>query len=305
VATARQVLAVDVGGTDTKATVLGASPSGDLTVLARDRRPTPKGADGTATADAVVATITELATGFAGCAAVGVVVPGLVRDGVGMYSANLGWRDYPFAEHLGRRTGLPVTLGHDVGAAGIAEHRMGAARGYRDAVVMPIGTGIAAALVLDGALRTAGGFAGEIGHIDVGHGEPCPCGQTGCLEMVASSAAIARRYAARAGRPVTGAAQVVAAAGAGDPVAAGVWTDALDGLATAVRLVATLLGPEVVVLGGGLAMTGTSLVDEVARRLDPLLTFQRRPELRLAELGDEAGSLGAGLLAIDLLEGAR
>jgi glucokinase len=170
---------------------------------------------------------------------------------------------------------------------------------------MPIGTGIAAALVMDGALRTGGGYAGEIGHVDVGHGERCGCGATGCLEAVASSAAIARRYSARSGRPVSGAADVVVAVGEGDPVAVGVWDDALDALARGVRVLATLIGPEVVVFGGGLAMAGELLVKPVADRLAALLTFQRMPELRLAELGDEAGSLGAGLLALDLIEGDR
>lgn len=305
--TARQLLAVDVGGTEIKATVLGASPAGDLTVLTRARRSTPRGADGTATAQAVVGAVAGLATEFADrpIAAVGVVVPGVVHDGVGIYSANLGWRNFPFGTALTDAVGLPVAFGHDVGAGGLAEQRMGAARGCRDVVVMPIGTGIASALIMDGALRTSGGYAGEIGHVDVGHGEQCGCGAIGCLEAVASSAAIARRYSAKAGRQVRGAAEVLVAVADGDPVAVSVWDDALDALARGVRVLATLIGPEVVVLGGGLAMAGELLVKPVADRLAALLTFQRMPELRLAELGDEAGSLGAGLLAMDLIEGAR
>jgi glucokinase len=301
-----QLLAVDVGGTEIKAAVLDAQGAG-LTVLARARRATPRGADGTATARAVVDAVADLAAGWAPehrLAAVGVVVPGVVHDGIGVYSTNLGWSDFPFATALTDAVGLPVAFGHDVGAGGLAEQRMGAARGCRDVVVMPIGTGIAAALIMDGALRTGGGYAGEIGHVDVGHGQPCACGQTGCLEAVASSAAIARAYSARVGRPVAGAAEVVAAVGDGDPVAAEVFGAATDALARGVRVLATLLGPEVVVLGGGLAMAGTLLVDPVRARLAELMTFQRMPELRLAELGDEAGALGAGLLARDLIEGA-
>jgi glucokinase len=302
------VLAVDVGGTDIKAALLRASPDQVPTVLERARRPTPRGADGTATARAVVATVAELTSEFGAHTeldACGVVVPGVVHDGVGIYSANLGWQHFPFAAALADAVGPPVAFGHDVGAGGLAEQRMGAARGCRDVVVMPIGTGIAAALVMDGALRTGGGYAGEIGHVDVGHGEPCSCGATGCLEAVASSAAIARRYSVRSGRQVAGAADVVTAVADGDPVAVGVWEDAVDALARGVRVLTTLLGPEVVVFGGGLAMAGELLVEPVADRLAALLTFQRAPELRLAELGDEAGSLGAGLLAIDLIKGDR
>ena len=302
------MLAVDVGGTEIKAALLRANPEHGPTVLERARRPTPRGADGTATARAVVTAVAELTSEFGErteLAACGVVVPGVVHDGVGIYSANLGWQHFPFAAALADAIDRPVAFGHDVGAGGLAEQRLGAARGCRDVVVMPIGTGIAAALVMDGALRTGGGYAGEIGHVDVGHGERCGCGATGCLEAVASSAAIARRYSARSGRPVSGAADVVVAVGEGDPVAVGVWDDALDALARGVRVLATLIGPEVVVFGGGLAMAGELLVKPVADRLAALLTFQRMPELRLAELGDEAGSLGAGLLALDLIEGDR
>jgi glucokinase len=297
-----QLLAVDVGGTEIKAAVLGVAESGDLTILERTRLATPRRADGTATAHAIVGAVAELAAEQR-ISAVGVVVPGVVHDGIGVYSANLGWQDFPFAATLADAVGLPVAFGHDVAAGGLAELRVGAARGYRDVVVMPIGTGIAAALIMDGELRTSGGYAGEIGHVDVGHGQPCGCGQTGCLEAMASSAAIARAYSAKAGRQVPGAAEVLAAVAGGDPVAAEVWDAALDALARGVRVLATLVGPEVVVLGGGLAMAGELLVAPLARRLADLMTFQRMPELRLAELGDEAGALGAGLLALDAIEG--
>jgi glucokinase len=300
-AAAKHLLAVDVGGTEIKAALLGAGPDGTLTVLDRTRRSTPRGTDGTGTAQAVVDAVAELPSQFAeqAISAVGVVVPGVVHDGVGVYSANLGWRNFPFRSTLTESLRLPVAFGHDVAAGGLAEQRMGAARGCRDVVVMPIGTGIAAALIMDGELRTSGGYAGEIGHVDVCHGEACGCGRTGCLEAMASSAAIARRYAAKAGRPVAGAAEVVAAAGRGDPVAIEVWEAALDALARGVAVLASLIGPEVVVLGGGLAMAGNLLVEPLAARLAALLPFQRVPELRLAELGDEAGSLGAGLLALE------
>lgn len=304
-ATSTRALAVDVGGTEIKAALLGAGAeqTDRLIVLDRARRATPHGADGTATASAVVSAVADLAAEFDTAATVGVVVPGVVHDGVGVYSANLGWRDFPFRDALTDAVGRPVAFGHDTGACGLAELRLGAARGYSDAVVMPIGTGIAGALIMDGALRTGGGYAGEIGHVDVGHGLPCGCGLTGCLEAMASSAAIARRYSEKTGQAVSGAAAVVDALGGGDAVAVEVWDDAMDALARGIRVLATLLGPEVVVLGGGLAMAGARLLDPVANRLAGLLSFQRRPELRLAELGDEAGCLGAGLLALTEIEG--
>jgi glucokinase len=122
------------------------------------------------------------------------------------------------------------------------------------------------------------------------------------VEARASSAAIARRYAQRTGRPVNGAAEVAERVRTGDQDALTVWHEAIDALARGILLVATVLGPEAVVLGGGLALAGDLLTDPLRNRLDGLITFQRRPELRLAALGDEAGCLGAALLAIDTLE---
>ena len=91
---------------------------------------------------------------------------------------------------------------------------------------------------------------------------------------------------------------------AGDPDAGAVWDEAIDALARGIVILAGVLGPEAVVLGGGLALSGELLVAPLEKKLDGLITFQRRPELRLAALGDEAGCLGAALLAIDELEGS-
>ncbi|MFC5056889.1 ROK family protein [Saccharothrix xinjiangensis] len=269
-------------------------------VLKQQRRPTRP------TGDAVIEDVSALVEDLRTATphpvdAIGLVVPGIVDEptGTGVYSANLGWRDYPFTKSLEAATNTRVAFGHDVRAGGLAELRLGSARDLRNAVIMPIGTGIAAALVIDGRVTDA---PGEVGHVDVGHPDPCGCGQTGCVEARASSAAIARRYAQRAKVPVNGAAEVAERLRAGDPDAKVVWDEAVDALARGILLVAALLGPEAVVLGGGLALAGPLLTDPLGQRLDELVTFQRRPELRPAALGDEAGCLGAALLAIDMLE---
>ncbi|MFJ6670679.1 ROK family protein [Actinosynnema sp. NPDC091369] len=295
----RHVIAVDVGGTGMKAAVVAGDPSG-VRAVAQRRRPTRPGGD--AVVEDVTALICELRAAVEQPVdAVGVVVPGIVDEvtGTGVYSANLGWTDFPFRDAIRSATGLPTAFGHDVRAGGLAELRQGNARDLANAVIMPIGTGIAAALVLDGRVSSA---PGEVGHVDVGHGDPCGCGQTGCVEARASSAAIARRYTERTNRHVTGAADVAARLTEGDTDAAAVWREAVDALARGILLVAALLGPQAVVLGGGLALAGPKLTDPLGGRLDELITFQRRPELRLAALGDEAGCLGAALLAIDMLE---
>ncbi|MFJ9427026.1 ROK family protein [Streptomyces sp. NPDC101249] len=293
------LVGVDVGGTFTKAVLTDAGG----TVLAEAHRPTPRPGPG------VAERVVELAGRLTGelaartpvpLAAAGLVVPGTVdeRRGLAVHSENLGWRDVPFADLFARRTGLPVAFGHDVRAGGLAESRMGAAAGVRDTVVfLPVGTGIAAALLLDGTPYAAGGWAGEIGHVRVAPDEPCRCGLTGCLEAVASAAAVARRYRRRAGRPAEGAKEVAALVRAGDPVAVAVWEEAVEALAVAIRWLAAVLAPHTVVVGGGLASSGDLLLGPLERRVAEGLTFHRRPVLVGARLGDRAGALGAALLA--------
>ncbi|MBB4689354.1 ROK family protein [Amycolatopsis jiangsuensis] len=298
---AELVAALDVGGTTVKAALL----DGDLTVLATRRERTARSADGTALAEQVASVVTALAAdaGTAVPDAVGVVVPGIVDEQarVARFSANLDWRDVPFGDLLERRLERPVAFGHDVRAGGLAEFRVGAGQGTRDAAFVAVGTGIAAALQLDGRIYRAHGLAGEIGHIDVGHPGRCGCGATGCLEAIASASAIARRFTERTGRPADGAQPVVDAARRGDEAAQAVVSEALDALAHGLRTLLTLVAPEVIVLGGGLFTATEYVLDPVRDWLAAGLTFQRMPELRTAKLGDEAGRLGAALLALDTL----
>jgi glucokinase len=304
------VVACDVGGTGIKAGLV--DRAGRVSHARTVPTPIVDG-DGDATAKAVLDRVAELVADLGGAAldgggrapaGVGVIVPGLVDAAAGMarYSENLGWRDVPFTARLTETTGLPVAFDHDVRAAGAAEQRLGAGRGHRDVAFVPIGTGIAAALVLDGRPYAGGGWAGEIGHIDVGSGLPCPCGATGCLETIASAAAIARRYTERSGRTVGGALEVAgrldSGSGSGDPDARAVWDEAVDALAFVLAVTAAVAAPELIVIGGGLSGAGDVLLAplrrEVAARVTPP---QRQPELVRAVLGDQAGLLGAALLA--------
>jgi glucokinase len=283
-----RVVAVDIGGTDMKA----ALADGEANALAFRSQPTPRSPE--EIVDAVAALVDE----FGGARAIGLAVPGVVDDerGVAVWSENLDWRDVPFLELVSERCGLPVALGHDVRTAALAETRLGAARGLRDVVYLSIGTGIAAGIVLGGHLHAGDGYAGEIGHTHAGHDEPCACGARGCLEAIASAAAIARRYTARSGRPAAGAAEVLRA---GDPDALAVWDEALDALATALAWIASVLAPEAIVIGGGLSRAGAALFDPLNDRMTRRLTFQRVPRVVPAALGDRAGCIGAALLALD------
>ncbi|MFF0473418.1 ROK family protein [Streptomyces sp. NPDC004284] len=293
------MLALDVGGTGMK----GAALDRAMRPVVSLRRPTPRGDGPTAVVDAIAETLLALerlaAERGLRVAHTGVVVPGIVDEGLrrAVWSANIGWRDLPLAALLESRTGLPVALGHDVRAGGAAECALGAARGARNVLFVAVGTGIAAALVTDGRPVRSDGFAGELGHVRVRGGTACACGGHGCLETLASARAVANAYTAHTGRRAAGAADVAARVREGDPVARAVWDDAADGLAEALAMATSLVAPELVVLGGGLAEADRLLLDPVRDRLAARLTFQRAPALVRAGLGDRAGCLGAGLTA--------
>jgi glucokinase len=301
-------IGIDIGGTGIKGLLIDPATGA---VLASHRTDTPVAggpAAVTATVAATVLRLTELAEPSAGLPAVGVVVPGIVDEpcGVVRSAVNLGFLDLPLAANLGSAIGRPVRLGHDVRAGGLAEARFGAGLGERNVLFVPLGTGIAAGCVVDGRLLSAGGYAGELGHlVVVPGGEPCPCGQRGCLERYASAAAVARRYTARAGRPVSGSAEVIARVETGDPAALAVLDEAVQGLATALLAAITLLGSAVVVIGGGMAKAGATLMDPLAFELEARMTFHRRPRLVTAQLGDQAGAIGAAVLAAEASASAR
>ncbi|MEU5850541.1 ROK family protein [Saccharopolyspora shandongensis] len=290
------VVGVDVGGTETKAVLVDASGR----VLAQRRRATPPPSPDTAqrVLDVTCSLVADLSE-HAPPSAVGFVVPGIVDEsrGVAVFSENLAWSDVPFAPLLGERIGLPVAFGHDVRAGALAEHRLGAAREASDAVFLPVGTGISAAHVHSGRVLAAGGYAGEIGQVPIEAG-----GRRRIrLEAVASAGAISRRYQDRTGTPVAGAADVARRVAEGDPVATAVWDEAVDALGGALIWLTALLAPEVVVVGGGLSHAGPLLFDPLTRRVEEDWNLQRKPRIVPAELGDRAGSLGAALLAADLV----
>ncbi|MGF1426608.1 ROK family protein [Kitasatospora sp. LaBMicrA B282] len=293
------VIALDVGGTQIKAGVL----ADDGSLVHAERRATGAERGPDAVIETVLGCAAELARGCAPVAA-GIAVPGLVDEasGTAVFAPNLGWHQVPVRDWLAEELGLPVAFGHDVRAGGLAEARLGAGRGSRSFLFVPVGTGIAAAVVLDGEpLHGAHGFAGELGHLVVRPGgEACPCGNRGCLETVASATAIARRYARATGQHGFSAKNVQGIARTGDPVAAAVWREAVEALADGLAAAVNLLDPERIVIGGGLAQAGASYFTPLRTALAERLTFRHAPPVVPARLGHQAGCLGAGLLAQDL-----
>ncbi|WP_406087945.1 ROK family protein [Streptomyces virginiae] len=303
----KHVIALDVGGTGMKAALV----ADDGTLLHEARRATGRERG----PDAVVETIQDFAAELLDtgrerfgrpASAAGVAVPGIVdaENGIAVYAANLGWRDVPMrallSSHLG---GIPVALGHDVRTGGLAEGRIGAGRGADRFLFVPLGTGIAGAIGIAGRIEAgAHGYAGEIGHIVVRPGGPaCGCGQRGCLETLASAAAVSRAWAAASGDPDADAADCAKAVASGDPRAQEVWLAAVGALADGLVTAITLLDPRTLIIGGGLAEAGETLFTPLRTAVEERVTFQRLPHIVPAALGDTAGCLGAGLLAWDLL----
>lgn len=283
------VIAVDVGGTTIKAATMTVDGAQNLLTA-----PTPRGATRVVTA---VADLVAQQSRLQAVSSVGVVVPGIVNEehGLGVRADNLGWRDAPLHEMLREALPHPVALGHDVRAGALAEHAA-LQQPVESLAFLPIGTGIAMGLIIDGRPLAAAGYAGEIGHADVGHSLRCVCGLTGCLEAIASAASIAARYSELSGRPADGAIAVARALDT-DPVARKIWHDAVEALAAAVAWTASTVAPEAVVVGGGLAASGEVLMAPLRRAVRARLSVQRAPELVPSHYGPYSALHGAAVLA--------
>jgi glucokinase len=290
------LIGLDVGGTTMKAALVK-----DSEVLAAESWPTDRSDPVGGILDFAAHLLSRAGSLGSPARAAGIALPGIVDEATGtaVHSANLGWRDVPMLHLVRERLGIPVAVGHDVRTGGLAEAVLGAGRDAGDFVFTAIGTGIAAALILNGAPYPGTvGWSGEIGHVVVRpDGEDCACGNRGCLETYASAAAISRRY----GESVP-AEEVIARAEKGDERAERVWSEALDTLADGLAATTLLLDPALLVIGGGLAQAGETLLTPVRSRLADRLTFRESPPVTLTELDDQAAVKGATILAQRLLD---
>lgn len=300
---------LDVGGTKLAAALI----AGDGARTERAEIPSPVGSSAELLA-AVEEVVGRLDPD--GRLPVGIGFAGIVtRDGTVRYGPNVDVTDLPLAAELAGDRDAPVVVLNDASAAMAGELHAGAARGVDDAVLLTLGTGVGGGLAVDGRLvHGAGGFAGELGHLLVEDGgRACPCGNHGCLEAYASGHAIAAVAAERlrAGGPgaadspleadtVTGR-DVAAAAGDGDALALGVLEWAGGWLGVALASLVNALDPALVVVGGGVVAGAGAELLPVARKVvaDRVVGAAHRtiPPVVPAELGNDAGLVGAGLLA--------
>lgn len=296
---------VDVGGTK----LLALAVARDGSVLGRERRTSPTGDP-----EALVEAVVGLVRGFDDAVPVGAGVAGIVdHDGVVRYGPNLDVDNLPLQDRLIDALGVPVTVANDATVALHGELRAGVARGARDVVLVTLGTGVGGAVVVDGRLVDGTtGMAGELGHVIVRDGgRECPCGNRGCLEAYASGSAIglvAQERLAGTDDPsdlrdidVVDGKAVTLAALDGDDLALDVLRDAGYWLGVGLTGIVNILDPELVVVGGGAATTASPIMlpqafEVLSRRI---MGAEHRPvpELVSASLGDDAGAVGAALLA--------
>ncbi|MFD8561734.1 ROK family protein [Streptosporangium canum] len=273
------VVGVDIGGTKTSAGLVDSSG----TLLAVRTLPTPAAQGPAAVLDTAAGLVAEVASGAGDVTAVGVGSAGVVdpRRGVivSATGAITGWAGTDLRGEVSRRLGLPVTVGNDVHAHALGEQWRGAAAGYADVLLVAVGTGIGASVILGGrVLRGAHSVAGHAGHVPAvaAAGRPCPCGGHGHVEAVASGPAMLAEYRARAAAAVTepsgvsepsgvtGPSGVPGSSGAsgasgvsGPPGVTG--PAAVSGLADVARLAAQGDRIAVSVLAGGAAALGSTI----------------------------------------------
>lgn len=238
------------------ASVTGVLADLQAQVLAKRRRQMPACDDPAAVTETAAEVITELldVPSRGEVLGTGVGIGGHVdsRSGSVIWSGIMGWADTPVAAPLADATGLPVVVDNDVNALAIGERWFGAGRRISSLALVTVGRGIGSAFLLDGQpLTGVSGLAGELGHIPVRPGGlPCSCGNTGCLETVASDAAILRGIVARGGSACPDITAAVEAARAGDPAAVAAFESMGAELGRGLATICNLLNPERIVLTG-------------------------------------------------------
>ena len=302
-------IGIDIGGTK----IAGALVDAQGQIVLEERVPSPAG-DPEAMVDAVVGLIERLSANHevigAGVAAAGFID---ADQSTIIYAPNISWRNEPFKEKLEAKLNIPVIIENDANAAGWAEFRYGAGRGYKHMIMLTIGTGVGGAVITDSHMLRGGfGIAGELGHLRVVPGGLlCGCGQNGCLESYASGTALLRtaRELAASGSP-EGARLREIEAEAGQLTGLEVYKAILEGDKGALRLLSELgswlgqaigslvavLDPEVVVIGGGVSAAGDLLLNPIREAyLAHLPARGYRPELKItaAEFVNDAGVVGA------------
>jgi glucokinase len=305
---------IDIGGT--KIAIALASPSG--AVVTKCSLPTRPELGPRAIIENVASAIDELCSeNDAVLVSIGIGSPAPidVERGLIMSPSNLrDWVDFPIVDLLAKRFRVPVLLENDANAAALGEHMYGAGRGHKSVFYVTVSTGIGGGIIIDGEVyRGVCTAAGEIGHTIIQPGGvKCNCGSVGCLETICSGTHIVRRTNERLargensainemisdGRKLT-AEMVIEAVRRNDKLAVEIWDETLRYLAIGVANAITLLAPEIVVIGGGIAEAGPLLFDPLRRSVPSYVSMLPADKVNIvpAELGKESGLHGALAIA--------
>lgn len=296
--TDRATLGLDLGGSKLLAAVVG--KDGD--VLDREIVPTGRATDPERAIRLVREAAAALRARGAAFAAAGLGFPGLVNHSAGLVRSSImldAWKDVPLADRMAQALQVPCVIDNDVNMAALAElaRRKDESRHPATTLFVFVGTGIGGAIAIDGRLyRGPGGLAGEIGNTTIDHaGEPCWCGRRGCLNTLASGSAIAA--ALNGGGPLAEGWKN------GDPAALHAVERSAHWLGVGLGNAINLLNPTLVVLGGGVAELGPRYLEAVEKAALQEAFFEAASACRfeLARAGYEAGAIGAGLTAWQLL----
>lgn len=285
----KTALGVDIGGTNIR--VARVSSAGEILERVTDR--VPRG--GEAQLRRILELIAQLAA--PDVESVGIGVAGRVHLGEQtiLSTGYLDLDNVRLGEIVSSTYRLPVTLDNDARVAMVAELHLGAAVGYRDVVMFTIGTGIGGAIARGGALYYGGGMAGQLGHLVVDlHGLPCRCGGRGCVETLSSGTSL-RRVVEAAGLPgILSLDDLFARESAGDSLANRVLTEWAYPLRKAIDSAVAAVGPELVLLGGGLGAYALRVIERI-----PTESPWYQCPVRLALMGDDAGVIGAALQSLE------
>ncbi|MGN0152128.1 MAG: ROK family glucokinase [Wujia sp.] len=240
-------------------------------------------------------------------AGIGMGVPGPVKeDGTVLRCANLGWGIFNVAEEMNHIIGLPVKVGNDANMAALGEMWQGGGKGYKNIVMVTLGTGVGGGIILNGKMLSGvNGAGGEIGHIQVNEDETesCGCGRKGCLEQYTSATGIVRlanialnntdRPSSLRSVQYVSAKEVFDAAKNGDDLAIELVENHGKCLGRALAQIACVVDPEVFVIGGGVSKAGSIITDTTARYFQEYCFHAcKKTQFTLATLGNDAGIYG-------------
>jgi glucokinase len=299
-------LGLDLGGTNIKWVVVEHDRQAWNT-LGRDQTHTPAEGGPVAVVARLASLGAEAIDRYPGVVSVGIGVPGLYdpQAGTTRFLVNVpgDWAGRPVAMPVGNALGLPAALINDARAFGLAELRLGAGRGARSMVGLTLGTGIGGVIAIDGRVHLGhDGTAGELGHQTLDpDGPPCGCGNRGCLEAYARADVIATRCGTATAEAA------VAAAHDGDQRALEGLADVGRYLGIGIANMITVISPDRVVIGGGVAAAGDLLLDPIRRevRRHVFTTSLDPVEIVMAALGTWAGAIGAAIHGAEVALDAR